>query len=58
MTMAMVAYGAGLGLNSVVIPAAYGRDTRPGAAMALISHVGAVISIPIFYAILTQLMKG
>lgn len=58
MTMAMVAYGAGLGLNSVVIPAAYGRDTRPGAAMALISHMGAVISIPIFYAILTQLMKG
>ena len=58
MTMAMVAYGAGLGLNSVVIPAAYGRDTRPGAAMALISHIGAVISIPIFYAILTQLMKG
>ena len=58
MTMAMVAYGAGLGLNSVVIPAAYGRDTRPGAAMALISHIGAVISIPIFYAILTQIMKG
>lgn len=58
MTMALVAFGAALGLNSVVIPAAYGRDTRPGAAMALISHVAAVISIPVLYALLTQLMKG
>lgn len=58
MTMALVAFGAALGLNSVVIPAAYGRDTRPGAAMALISHVAAVVSIPVLYALLTQLMKG
>lgn len=58
MTMALVAFGAALGLNTTVIPAAYGRDTKPGAAMALISHVGAVISIPLLYALLTQLMKG
>lgn len=58
MTMALVAFGAALGLNTVVIPAAYGRDTKPGASMALVSHVAAVISIPILYAILTQLMKG
>lgn len=58
MTMALVAFGAALGLNSVVIPAAYGRDTRPGAAMALISHVGAVISVPILYALLRQIIKG
>lgn len=58
MTMALVAFGAALGLNTVVIPAAYGRDTKPGAAMAMISHVGAVISIPLMYALLCQLMKG
>lgn len=58
MTMALVAFGAALGLNTTVIPAAYGRDTKPGAAMALISHVGAVISIPLLYALLTQIMKG
>ena len=58
MTMALVAFGAALGLNTVVIPAAYGRDTKPGAAMALISHVAAVISIPLMYALLCQLMKG
>lgn len=58
MTMALVAFGAALGLNTVVIPAAYGRDTKPGAAMAMISHISAVISIPLMYALLTQLMKG
>ena len=58
MTMVLIAFGAGLGLNSVVIPAAYGGDTKPGAAMAVISHVAAVISIPLMYAILTVLVKG
>lgn len=58
MTMVLVAFGAALGLNTVVIPAAYGRDTKPGAAMAMISHVCAVISIPLMYALLCQLMKG
>lgn len=58
MTMALVAFGAGLGLNTVVIPAAYGRDTKPGAAMAMISHICAVLSVPLMYALLTQLVKG
>ncbi len=58
MTMVLVAFGAALGLNSVVIPAAYGRDTKPGAAMAMISHGAAVISIPLMYALLTVLVKG
>ena len=58
MTMALVAFGAALGLNTVVIPAAYDRDTKPGAAMAMISHVAAVISIPVMYALLTQLFGG
>lgn len=58
MTMALVAFGAALGMNTVVIPAAYGQDTKPGAAMTMISHVAAVITIPLMYALLTQLMKG
>lgn len=58
MTMVLVAYGAALGLNTTVIPAAYGRDTKPGAAMAMISHAGAVISLPLMYALLTHLLKG
>lgn len=58
MTMALVAFGAALGMNTVVIPAAYGQDTKPGAAMTMISHVCAVISLPLMYALLTVLMKG
>ncbi len=58
MTMALVAFGAALGMNTVVIPAAYGRDTKPGAAMTMISHVCAVISIPLMYALLCALMEG
>ena len=58
MTMALIASGAALGLNTVVIPAAYDLDTKPGAAMAMISHVGAVVSIPLMHALLTYLMGG
>ena len=58
MAMGLVAFGAALGMNTVVIPAAYGQDTKPGAAMTLISHVAAVVSIPLMYALLTVLMKG
>lgn len=57
MTMALVAFGAALGMNTVVIPAAYGRDTKPGAAMTMISHICAVVTIPLMYALLTVLMK-
>lgn len=58
MTMVLVAFGAALGLNSVVIPAAYGRDTKPGASMAMISHAAAVLSIPLMYALLTAILEG
>ena len=54
--LGMFAAGAALGLNTVVVPAAYDGDTRPGAAMAMISHIGAVISIPLLYALFTQIL--
>lgn len=54
--MAMFGCGAALGLNTVVVPAAYDGDTRPGAAMAMISHIGAVVTIPLLYALLTQIL--
>lgn len=40
-----------LGLNTVVFPAAYGGDTTLGAAMAFISHLLSIITIPIMAAI-------
>lgn len=56
--MALFGFGTPLGLNTVVIPASYGGDTRTGASMTMISHAACVITIPLLYALLTQLMKG
>lgn len=52
LVMSLFAFGTPLGLNTVVIPAAYGGDTKIGAAMAMISHVACIISIPLLYALL------
>ena len=41
-----------LGLNTIVIPAAYGKDTSVASGMALISHVLSVISIPLVFMLL------
>ena len=36
-----------LGLNTIVIPGAYGKDTSLGAAMAIVSHILGCITIPL-----------
>lgn len=51
-----IAFGAALGLNTVVVPAAYDGDTHTGAAMALISHGSCVITIPLLYALLNWIL--
>ncbi len=38
-----------LGLNTIVIPGAYGKDTSAAAGMALISHLLSCITIPIIF---------
>ena len=37
-----------LGLNTIVIPAAYGEDTTLGASMAVISNILGLLSVPLF----------
>lgn len=54
--LAAIAFGAALGLNTVVVPAAYDGDTHTGASMALISHVACVITIPLMYALLDWIL--
>ncbi len=41
-----------LGLNTIVIPSAYGKDTSVPAGMALISHVLSIATIPLVMSIL------
>lgn len=38
-----------LGLNTIVVPAAYGKDTSVAAGMALVSHLLSCITIPIVF---------
>lgn len=37
-----------LGLNSIVVPAAYGGDTSLGASMAVVSNILGIVTVPIF----------
>lgn len=37
------------GLNSIVVPSSYGKDTKAAASMALITHVLSVITIPLAF---------
>ncbi len=41
-----------LGLNTVVIPSAYGKDTKVAAGMAIISHLFSCVTIPLIFMIL------
>lgn len=43
------------GMNSVVFPAAYGEDCRPGASMVLVSSVLSLITMPLMYTLVTAL---
>lgn len=40
-----------LGLNTIVIPAAYGADTTEASGMALVSHTASIITIPIIFSL-------
>ena len=40
-----------MGLNTVVFPASHGADTRPGAGMALISTLMALVTVPLMFAL-------
>ena len=54
---AVCALAMPLGLSPIVIPAAYGMDTKVASAMALISHILSVITIPIVFMLFDWLMN-
>lgn len=49
MILLLIAFAAPLGMNTVVFPAAYGGETKSGAAMVVISQVLSLITIPLMY---------
>ena len=40
-----------IGMNVIIFPAAYGRDTTVGASMVLVSHVLALVTIPLMFTL-------
>ena len=53
----MVALSMPLGLNTIVVPSAYGRDTTAAAGMALISHILSVATIPAVFMVLSLILQ-
>ena len=49
---AVAALAMPLGLNSVVIPSAYGKDTTVAAGMALFSHLLSAATLPLIFWIM------
>ncbi|MBQ9989027.1 MAG: AEC family transporter [Clostridia bacterium] len=47
-----------LGLNTIVIPAAYGKDTKTASGMAIVSHILSCVTIPLMYALLFMIIPG
>ena len=45
-----------LGLNTIVVPSAYGKDTSTAAGMALVSHLASIITIPVVFMLMDILL--
>ncbi len=56
MTLALIAFGTPLGLNTIVYPAAYGGDTKTGASMTMISHTLSVVTIPLMFLLFITIL--
>ena len=53
---AVCALAMPLGLNTIVIPEAYGKDTALGSSMALISHLMSCLTIPLVFYLFETLI--
>ena len=51
-TLTVLFFSGPCGMNVVVFPAAYGQDCKTGVSLVLLSTLGALITVPIMYALL------
>ena len=56
LTCAVCAISMPLGLNTIVVPGGYGKDTTDAAGMALISHTLSVATIPLIFLLFNALI--
>ena len=45
-----------LGLNTIVVPGAYGKDTSAAAGMAIVSHLLSCITIPAMFPLMSEIL--
>lgn len=57
LTVALIAYASPIGMNTIVYTAAYGGETKTGAAMTVVSSFLSVVTIPVMYWLLTLVIK-
>lgn len=57
-TLIVLSFASPSGMNVVVFPAAYGRDCKTGASIVLLSSLGAILTVPLLYALVQQLFGG
>lgn len=56
-TLIVLTYAGPCGMNVVVFPASYRQDCKTGVSMVLLSSLGAIITVPILYAVVQQLFS-
>ena len=55
-TCTICAVSMPLGLNTIIIPSAYGKDVRVASGMALVSHIASCVTIPIIFMLFSQVV--
>ncbi len=56
-TCAVCALAMPLGLNTIIIPSALGKDTKVASGMALVSHIFSCLTIPVVFVIFEYVLK-
>ena len=54
-TCAICSFAMPLGLNTIIIPSAQGKDTKVASGMALVSHVLSCLTIPVVFMVFERL---
>ena len=56
-TCAICSLSMPLGLNTIIIPSALGKDTKVAAGMALVSHILSCLTIPVIFMVFAYLQQ-
>lgn len=56
-TCAICSLSMPLGLNTIIIPSALGKDTKVASGMALVSHILSCLTLPVVFAVFEYIIK-